>query len=225
MSETYFLHIHGAAGAGAPLIAAIEKALQSLRPGRTVTVTHAPIVLPGSDPLRVDQDERLLLCQFEGQALGELALRIDTVARTIQGVREVTHQVMSSERIIPGGPEDPLSPNQAVSWFVQYNGPADDPKAFHAYYRTHHVPIVLRMPGIRSLNRYVPTAWQTPSGAQSVKHLQLVQAIFDDVDGLLAMRRSPQRKEGLQDFQNYPKFHGPVTHQAMLSRRLSENTF
>jgi hypothetical protein len=76
------------------------------------------------------------------------------------------------------------------------------------------------MPGIRSLNWYLPRSW-TPVGVRRVDHLQLVQAMFDDVAGLLTMRASRERKEGLMDFQNYPAFEGPVTHQAMQSRRIT----
>ena len=213
MIESYFIHVHGTARAAAPLTAAVEAALKNA----SVAVLHTPIVLPGSDPLPVDQDERLLLCQVDGA----LAARIDALARSIPGVHEVTHQAMACERITPGGPDDPSAPAKAVSWFVQYNGPAQDPAAFHAYYRKHHVPIVHRMPGIRSLNWYLPTASTVAPGLRGVEHLQLVQAMFDDVEGLLAMRRSPQRKEGLKDFENYPKFEGPVTHQAMMSRRIT----
>src|SRR5450759_1753950 len=217
MSHSYFVHIHGAVGAGVPLVAAIERALHGSAERAAVAVLHTPLVLPGSDPLPVDQDERLLLCQFVGAAAEDLVVRIDAVARTVPGVREVAHQAMTLERITPGGPEDSQGPAEAVSWFVQYNGPAKVPAAFHAYYRTHHVPIVLRMPGIQSLNWYTPAAWISPTGVRNVAHLQLVQAIFGDVAGLLAMRRSPQRKEGLLDFKNYPAFEGPITHQAMHS--------
>ena len=216
MIESYFIHIHGAAQAAASLTAAVEEALKDA----PLAVLHTPIALPGSDPLPVDQEERLLLCQFAGASASGLPATIDALARSVPGVREVTHQVMACERITPGGPDDPGAPATAVSWFVQYNGPAQNPVAFHAYYRKHHVPIVHRMPGIRSLNWYIPTAGNVPHGVHRVEYLQLVQAMFDDLEGLLAMRRSPQRKEGLKDFDNYPTFEGPVTHQAMLSRRI-----
>ncbi len=220
MNPSYFVHIHGAAGVGRPVAAAVESALKEAAEPRALSVMHEPIVLPGADPLPVDQDARLLLCQLEGIG-GQLPARIDAVARAIPGVSSITHQAMSLERIKAGGPEDPGAPGEAVSWFVQYNGPAQDPQAFHAYYRVHHVPIVLRMPGIRSLNCYLPVAETLSTGLKSVNHLLLVQALFDDMESLLAMRRSPQRREGLRDFDNYPAFEGPVTHQATRSRRIS----
>ncbi len=217
MTGSYFLHVHGAATARAVVAAAVERALQQ---ATTVGVLHTPIELPGTDPLPVEQDARLLLCQLSQP---DDAARLDAVARAVPGVLHVGHQAMSCERITPGAPDEPDAAPQAVSWFVQYNGPAKEPAVFHAYYREHHVPIVHRMPGIRSLNWYVPCAWTPRAGVHAVSYLQLVQAVFDDVEGLLAMRRSAQRKEGLRDFANYPAFEGPVTHQAMLSRRISRH--
>ena len=220
MSASHFVHIHGNPAAGERLIAAAQGALLvATRPGET-TLLHTPINLPGDDPLPVDQDARLLLCQFEGADAAARAAMVDAAARGIAGVNGVTHQLMRRDTNVPGGPEDPLAPTEAVSWIVQYNGPAADPAAFHAYYLTHHVPIVLRMPCVRSLNCYFPAVCVATAGLQMVDHLQLIQALFDDLEGLLAMRRSAQRKEGLQDFKNYPAFEGPVTHQAMRSYRL-----
>jgi len=217
MTESYFLHVHGAVDARAAVGAAVERAVER---APMVAVLHTPVDLPGTDPLQVEQDARLLLCQIDQP--GEAA-RLDAVVRAIPGVLYVAHQAMSCERITPGAPDDPRATPRAVSWFVQYNGPAKDPAAFHAYYREHHVPIVHRMPGIRSLNWYLPMAWTPRAGLHAVDYLQVVQAVFDDVEGLLSMRRSAQRKEGLRDFANYPAFDGPVTHQAMLSRRISRH--
>ena len=214
MIDSYFIHIHGAARAAQAVTEAIEPVLRKA----ALAVLHTPIPLPGADPLQVDQDERLVLCQLQDSSI---APQVDRAAASIAGVREITHQSMACERITPGGPDDPAAPRTAVSWVVQYNGPAKDPAAFHAYYRAHHVPIVHRMPGIRSLNWYVPRPWTPATGVRRVEHLQLVQAMFDHVEDLLAMRASRERKEGLRDFQNYPAFEGPVTHQAMQSRRVS----
>ena len=214
LTASHFIHIHGVQQAVKPLTDAVERLLRNA----SFAVLHTPIPLPGADPLPVDQDERLLLCQL---ADSSIAAELDAAARAIAGVREVSHQTMACERITPGGPDDPSTAGTAVSWIVQYNGPAQDPRAFHAYYRTHHVPIVNRMPGIRFLNWYVPKPSERLAGLRYVEYLQLVQAMFDDLDGLLAMRASRERKEGLQDFNNYPPFEGPVTHQAMLSRRIT----
>ena len=214
MIHCHLIHVYGTSGAGP----AVREAMASLLKRAPGTVIHAPVTLPGADPLPVDQDERLVLLQLGHPAMAQ---EIDRVASGVHGVREVRHQAMACERITRGAPDDPTAPSSAVSWWVQYNGPAKDPAAFHRYYREHHVPIVHRMPGIRSLNWYLPTSRVPASGLRRVDHLQLVQAVFDDVQGLLAMRASRERKEGLKDFDNYPAFEGPVTHQAMLSQRIS----
>ena len=66
MSASHFVHIHGNPAAGDRLIAVVENALLgATRPGEAALL-HTPITLPGADPLPVDQDARLLLCQFEG---------------------------------------------------------------------------------------------------------------------------------------------------------------
>ena len=60
---------------------------------------------------------------------------------------------------------------------------------------------------------------QPPPVGRAVERLQIVQAVFDSADDFVKMRQSAERKEGLRDFDNYPKFEGPVTHQVMRSRR------
>ena len=220
MITTRIIHFHGASGTGLALIAAVNAELRARPADSMSAVVHEPITLPGADPLPVDQDARLLMCQVSGTLADVTAERLDALARGFAGVRAVSHQRMSIERITPGAPDEPGAKPEAVSWIVQYNGPAEDPPAFHAYYRSHHVPIVHRMPGIRSLNLYSPEPWTGTARLHKVNHLLIVQAVFDNLDGLLAMRNSPQRREGLQDFDNYPKFEGPVTHQAMRSHRI-----
>jgi hypothetical protein len=76
------------------------------------------------------------------------------------------------------------------------------------------------MPGIRAVAYHLPTQLKGPAIGQPVARLQIVQAVFDSVEDFIAMRQSGERKEGLRDFDNYPKFEGPVTHQVMNSRRL-----
>ena len=140
--------------------------------------------------------------------------------RRAEGVRRVHSHVMTTERLRAGSPDDPRAPAKAVSFFVQYDGPAQDPEAFHDYYRSHHVPIVFRMPGIRAVAYHLPTPLAGPAIGDSVSRLQIVQAVFNSSDDFVAMRKSGERKEGLRDFENYPKFEGPVTHQVMDSRRI-----
>ena len=229
MSLSFFVHFYGEAKHSAALCADAEKRLKSLKAelgAKCSIVLHSALAVCGSDPLPVAQDERMLLCQL---FLPEDRMQAD-VARAMaaglsgltsaHGVRRIHSHVMTTEWLRAGSPDDPEAPAGAVSFFVQYDGPAEDPKAFHDYYRSHHVPIVFRMPGTRAVAYHLPTQLMGPAIGEPVSRLQIVQAVFNSSDDFVAMRKSGERKEGLRDFENYPKFEGPVTHQVMDSRRI-----
>jgi uncharacterized protein (TIGR02118 family) len=229
MSLSFFIHFHGKAKHGAALYGDAEARLRNLKielGTKCSIILHSPLAVSGNDPLPVAQDERMLLCQL---FLSDDRMRADVASETAaslsglekaEGVRRVHSHVMTTEWLRAGSPDDPRAPPKAVSFFVQYDGPAQDPEAFHAYYRSHHVPIVFRMPGIRALAYHLPMPIVAPVIGDSVSRLQIVQAVFNSSDDFLAMRKSGERKEGLRDFENYPKFEGPVTHQVMDSARI-----
>lgn len=227
MSISLFIHLHGDASKVADVCRLAERSLEGVahRLGdRGTVLLHSPLVVPGADPLPVEQDARLALCQVcldDPEALtgGDITPGL-SVLSGLDGVREVQSHVMSREWLKAGSPDDRTAPAQAVSFFVQYDGPAEDPAEFHTYYRNHHVPIVFRMPGIRSVTYYLPKPFKAPAIGHPVERLQIVQAVFDSAGDFVKMRQSSQRKEGLRDFENYPKFEGPVTHQVMHSKRL-----
>jgi uncharacterized protein (TIGR02118 family) len=228
MGLSCFIHLHGNAAEATGLGATAERELRRLKSqlGQSASILlHAPLAVSGQDPLPVAQDERLLLCQLyfsEGAALTSASNAISACFSGLvaaKGVHDVHAHVMTTEWLRSGSPEDSRASGEAVSFFVQYDGPAENPAAFHAYYRSHHVPIVFRMPGIRSVTYYLPTTIKPPPVGRAVERLQIVQAVFDSADDFVKMRQSAERKEGLRDFDNYPKFEGPVTHQVMRSRR------
>ena len=229
MSLSFFIHFYGEAKHGAALCGDAEARLRNLRTElgtKCSIILHSPLAVSGNDPLRVAQDERMLLCQLflsddrmPANVASEIAAGLSGLEEA-EGVRRVHSHVMTTERLRAGSPEDPRAPAKAVSFFVQYDGPAQDPEAFHAYYRSHHVPIVFRMPGIRAVAYHLPTPFAGPAIGHVVSRLQIVQAVFNSSDDFVAMRKSGERKEGLRDFENYPKFEGAVTHQVMDSRRI-----
>jgi uncharacterized protein (TIGR02118 family) len=228
MGLSCFIHLHGNTAEAAGLDDAAGRELRQLKnrlgPSTTVLL-HAPLAVSGQDPLPVAQDARLLLCQLyfpDGPALAAAGDAISSCFSGLaaaKGIHDVHAHVMTTEWLRSGSPEDARAPGAAVSFFVQYDGPAEDPAAFHAYYRSHHVPIVFRMPGIRSVTYYLPASVKPPAVGRAVERLQIVQAVFDSADDFVKMRQSAERKEGLRDFDNYPKFEGPVTHQVMRSHR------
>jgi hypothetical protein len=80
----------------------------------------------------------------------------------------------------------------SVSYFVRYQGRAADETAFIDYYVTQHAAVLVRFPGIRSLTLHRP-----------VENAALA---------------SEARSQARDDFANFPRFDGTVTHQAMSSR-------
>ncbi len=118
----------------------------------------------------VAQDARLLLCQFYCPDDAALTSASDAIAACFSGLAAAkgVHDgipMMTTEWLKSGSPEDLRAPGEAVSFFVQaMTGRPRIRAAFHAYYRAHHVPIVFRMPGIRSVSYYLPTSIKPPPG-------------------------------------------------------------
>jgi len=81
---------------------------------------------------------------------------------------------------------------------VLYNTPAD-PTAFEQYYHGTHIPIVKRMPGLRS---YVISKGPLATGSGANYYLVAVLT-FDSMDAIQAAMRSP---EGQATVADVPKF-------------------
>ena len=107
------------------------------------------------------------------------------------------------------------------TYLVAYEGPAEDERAWHAHYLAHHPPIMARLPGIRTLEIYLPVEWRCPAAWRRVRHLQRNKVAFDDTAALNAALDSPVRKEMRADYAQLPRFSGRVTHYPMATRVLS----
>src|SRR4051812_5611517 len=177
MSLSFFIHFFGEAKHSAALCSDAEARLRKLKTElgtKCSIILHSPLAVSGNDPLPVAQDERMLLCQLflsddgmQADAASGMASRLSGLTR-VDGVRRVHSHAMTTEWLKAGTPDDQRAPAKAVSFFVQYDGPAQDPKAFHDYYRSHHVPIVFRMPGIRAVAYHLPTPLMGPAIGQAV---------------------------------------------------------
>lgn len=107
-----------------------------------------------------------------------------------------------------------------ASYIVRYHGTAPDADAFLAHYRQSHAPILQRFPGIRSLVLHRAADFADPFPVTPGGNLLIAEMTFDDVGALNAALASPARAEARDDFANFPRFDGDVTHQAFLSERL-----
>jgi len=108
----------------------------------------------------------------------------------------------------------------SVSYFVRYEGQAENLAAFLAYYRERHAPILAAMPGIERIVLHTPVAWSDPFPVKPDRFVLVAQMEFGSQDDLDRALRSPARATAREDFRNFPPFHGSVFHQAALSEEV-----
>jgi len=107
-----------------------------------------------------------------------------------------------------------------VSYFVRYEGQAENAQAFLAHYRSHHVPILGRFPGIRRVILHTPVACQDPYPVKPDRFSLVAQMVFDSPQDLDRALRSDARATARADFAGFPPFQGTVYHQAALSEEV-----
>ena len=108
----------------------------------------------------------------------------------------------------------------SVSYFVRYEGRAENQAAFLSHYRDHHVPILARFPGIVRIVLHTPTTWQDPFPVKLDSFALLAQMVFATQDDLDRALRSEARASARDDFGSFPPFHGLVFHQAAVSEEV-----
>ena len=103
----------------------------------------------------------------------------------------------------------------SVSYFVRYQGEAEDPGGFVDYYRGKHAAILKQFPGIQALTLHTPAEWTDPYPVNLGGVCLLAQMVFESPRELDAALRSPARAQAREDFARFPSFQGEVFHQAM----------
>ena len=107
-----------------------------------------------------------------------------------------------------------------VSYFVRYDIAVPDLQGFLERYRKAHVPMVTNWPGLRRMVLHTPLGWQDPASVNRGKAVLLAQLEFDSAEAMNAAFASPERTRARQDFQQFMKYEGTVTHQAMVSEEV-----
>jgi len=102
-----------------------------------------------------------------------------------------------------------------VSYFVRYQGAADDADAFVQHYRTQHVPFLQQFPRIRGIVLHRPVDWRDPFPVNPAGDVLLAQMVFDSATDLNAALASEARARARADMPNFPRFTGSISHQAM----------
>lgn len=110
-----------------------------------------------------------------------------------------------------------------LSYFVLYEGEAENKEAFLSYCRHRHVPILRQFPGIRSLVLHIPVPWQDPSPTKPDRFVLIAQMGFASQENLEKALGSEARAAARDDSGRFPPLHGLVYHQAMLPEEVFQN--
>lgn len=103
----------------------------------------------------------------------------------------------------------------SVSYFVFYKGHADDADGFIERYRTVHIPILKRWPGVECVKLHTPAVLQDPKQTSTAGLAMMAEIVFCDGEALEKALQSQERHEARLDFGKFPSFHGDVMHQAL----------
>jgi len=105
----------------------------------------------------------------------------------------------------------------SLSYFIRYDIEARDVGEFIDYYRTKHVPVLARWPGLRRVVLHTPVEWSDAWPVNRGRTLLMAQLEFDSAEAMHAAFASPERAAARADMANFPPFEGRVTHQALAS--------
>ena len=107
-----------------------------------------------------------------------------------------------------------------VSYFVSYRGEAADRDAFLRYYAERHAKVLADFPGIRGLTLHTAVPSADPFPVNPGGRLLLAQLTFDTPAALDRALASEARARAREDFANFPRFEGEVSHEAMAATRV-----
>jgi uncharacterized protein (TIGR02118 family) len=102
-----------------------------------------------------------------------------------------------------------------VSYFVFYQGVAENNDEFEAHYRTKHAAILATFPGLLDLRIHRSINWDESQAVTKGGFLLIAEMIFPDQKTMETAIASPERAFAREDFENFIAFDGKIWHQAM----------
>jgi uncharacterized protein (TIGR02118 family) len=108
----------------------------------------------------------------------------------------------------------------SVSYFVRYDIAAPDLKGFLERYRTVHVPLVARWPGLQRMVLHTPVEWRDPFPVNRGRSILMAQLEFETEEAMNLAFASPERAAAREDFKRFMTFEGTVMHQAMATHEV-----
>jgi uncharacterized protein (TIGR02118 family) len=209
---------------GAPPLAAYAQFLAGV-PGATRARLHVPAT--ATDPYLNDRDAPSLVAQVYFRELdalesacgpnGALQELISRRAHRWNAEAVLSQQAMAVRAFgvpQPGGAA-------ACTYLVAYHGEPNDFDAWLGHYRANHVPLMLRLPGLRALEIHTRLDYVSALPAARETCVQRNQVVFDSASALTAALNSPVRHEMRADYEASPPFAGHNTHYPMTSHAVS----
>ncbi len=124
----------------------------------------------------------------------------------------ISHQAFLSRQFPVPDPKIISSDGSALTYLVEYPGPASDVNAWHSFYVSHHPPLMTQLPAIRCVEIYTPAVVICELPFSSRAAMQRNKTVFDSAEAMNAAMLSPVREEMRRDFRNFPAFGGGNTH-------------
>lgn len=226
MEVVLFLTYRTPRSAGPAPVAEFAQRLAGV-PGATRIVLHVPA--DASDPYLKDEGPPALVAQIYFDDLDTLeaatattgALQAVTDRRTFAwiGDAEITQQAMAVRAHRVPAPQGAAGPR--CTYLVAYEGAPRDYDLWIGHYHAHHVPLMLRLPGLRALEIYTRLDWVSTLPARREQSVQRNQVVFDSPQALTDALNSPIRHEMRQDYNASPPFDGHNTHFPMTSHAVA----
>jgi uncharacterized protein (TIGR02118 family) len=88
---------------------------------------------------------------------------------------------------------------------------------FIDFYRSQHVPVLARWPGLRRVVLHTPVDWSDRFPVVRGRAVLMAQLEFDTAEAMHAAFASPERAAARADMDHFPSYEGLVTHQALES--------
>jgi len=206
--------------ADAPLAEAdIERVVTVLRavPGMSQALLHTPA--QARDPYLDDgpPPQLVLECDFPAIEPLEAALSLGGAFGAVGfSGAQVTQQAMLARRFaVPDPVFQTAHAAPHCTYLVSYEGVAADLNLWLSHYMAHHIPMMVRFPGLRALEVFTRIDWCSALPWRRVDFMQRNKVVFDSPAALGAALNSPVRDEMRADFHQFPPFSGKTTHYSM----------
>jgi uncharacterized protein (TIGR02118 family) len=189
----------------------------------TPAVAHDPYSDDGPGPLLVLELDFVNLAAIETnlRADGPLAALFEAPCFSgLRGARRGQQSLLTRRYAVPE-PPIPSRTQTLCTFLVSYPGPADDERAWHEHYVSHHAPIMVTFPGVRAVSIHTPAVVVCGLEIPLSPAMQRNKVVFDSPGALSAALASPVREAMRKDFEKFPAFQGGNQHFAMRTISLS----